>query len=142
MSPYEKASDILSSLHHVNKKYKKLYCYPSQIKILKLLKQYHKIKYSIATLNRRLRVIEDEGLIKRTRRSRNDKKLGKVFESTLYEITLKGYYHLLRLGVKVFDIIKKMVNGKNGEKKKEATAARINGDGYPLITYQEHIKSI
>ena len=137
MSPYAKSSDILASLHAVSKKHKKLYCYPSQKKILELLKRYHKIKISIATLNRWLRAAEDEGLIRRTRRIKHDKKLGMLFDSTMYEITLKGYYHLMYLGVKVFNIIKKLVNGRKTRKKKEATAVRVNGDGYPLVTYQE-----
>lgn len=97
---------ILATLHALNRKYNKLYCYPSQVKILELTSAYQGLDIAIATLNRWLRDLEDKGYIIRVRRIRRDKKLGIIFKSTLYKITLVGYFALKRTGVSVWQEIK------------------------------------
>jgi len=107
-----KGIPIVSVIEGLAKYHGKRYCYPSQIKIMELLKQRMGIEISIATLNRYLRVIEDRGWIKRTRRIRRDKVFGMMFLSTLYVVTKKGYGLLSRLGMRVWEKVKK----KSGEK--------------------------
>lgn len=99
-------SSILSILHKLNGKYGKLYCYPSQRKILELLEEFYGIKISIATLNRWLRKMEDAGLIVRQHRHRWSSVMGWEFRSTLYMIAVKGYHFLARLGVPVWKQIR------------------------------------
>lgn len=100
------ATPILSTLHHLNGKYGKLYCYPCQVKIMALLSTYHGIDIAIATLNRWLRDLEDKGYIIRVRRIRKDKKRGIIFKSTLYKITLLGYHGLKGTGLSVWREVK------------------------------------
>ncbi|MBA7495640.1 hypothetical protein ES702_06229 [subsurface metagenome] len=97
---------ILATLHHVNAKHGNLYCYPAQLTIMNLLAVYHDTKIAIATLNRWLRDLEDKGYILRTRRIKKDKRLGIMFKSTLYKITILGYHTLGRAGVSVWREIK------------------------------------
>lgn len=106
MAPILKARPILATLHKINQKHGKLYCYPSQQTLLNLLGLKQSVFISIATLNRWLRVAVDEGYISRTRRIRRDPELGIVFKSTLYKITIKGYYALKVVGVSVWREIK------------------------------------
>lgn len=96
------AIPILATLNALNKKFGKLYCYPSQIKIMDLLSLYHDINIGIATLNRWLRDLEDNRYIVRVRRIKNDKRRGIMFKSTLYKITLPGYQVLKMAGVSVW----------------------------------------
>jgi len=89
---------LLLTLHKVMKKYDKLYCYPSQLTIIALLGMCHTVNIAIATINRWLRIAEDKRYITRTRRTKKDKKLGTMFQSTLYKITLQGYHVLAACG--------------------------------------------
>jgi len=102
MNASTKAFPVLSLLFGLNQHFRKKYCYPSQLKIMGLLEERFPIKKSIATLNRWLRVIEDEKYVRRIRRIRRDPVLGMVFQSTVYIITRKGYNFLNRAGVKVY----------------------------------------
>ena len=105
-----KASPILVLLFKVMATYKKDYCYPSQKKILELLDIRQGIKISKATLNRWLRVSEDEGYFIRRRRLQRDPVHGMVFKSTLYFITLKGCRLLTKMGVKCRSLFDKVLN--------------------------------
>lgn len=109
MNNVHKSAPLLGVLFHVCKKYSKLYCYPSQMSILKLLEQYQSVNYSLRTLNRHLKAAEDAGYIIRVRRIVKDKKKGTLFRSTLYKITLPGYYLLKKLGVPVWKEIHALV---------------------------------
>lgn len=100
-----KAPYVLATLHRVMKFYGNLYCYPAQLTILRLLKEHHNVKISIATLNRWLGVLGDEKYILRRTRFKYDPKLGWMFKSTLYWLTIKGYVLLGQLGVFVADMI-------------------------------------
>lgn len=102
------AFPILCTINGLNRKYGKNYCYPSQNKFLLLMKKFYSVKRSRATLNRWLRVMEDEGLIKRVRRHTKDKIRGYIFKSSLYSITLKGYNKLRSMGIDVFKQLKEI----------------------------------
>lgn len=117
------AVPILATLNALNKKHKKFYSYPAQLTIMKLLAEFQGIKIEIATLNRWLRDIEDEGLINRVRRTRHDKKLGMVFQSTLYNITNKGYHILKAVGVDVWREMKQ--SAKAGFKAADKTLSEF-----------------
>jgi hypothetical protein len=89
---------ILKTLFHVSRKYEKAYCYPSQIKILSLVKKYHGINRSLRTLNRRLGEMEEEGFFTRTRRHRQGKDGRIVFNSTLYSLGARSFNWLFGMG--------------------------------------------
>lgn len=119
-----KANDILTTLFALFRKYKMDYCYPSQKKLLFLLERWHRCKISIATLNRWLRAMEDEGYIERTRRIKRHPKLGMLFKSTLYHISNTGFWKLRMLGV----IVEGWLNG-NGNNDKNHKPDPRNGSG-------------
>lgn len=114
----KQALPVLAVLNHINKKYEKLYCYPAQVTIMALLSVYQDTNIAIATLNRWLRDMEDKGYIIRVQRMHRDKKLGTVFQSTLYKITVLGYQALHAAGVTVWKEIKATVTAgiKSGER--------------------------
>jgi len=107
MKPAMKCLPIVGLLNGLNTHHGKNYCFPSQLKIMELLENRMSISISIATLNRWLRVIEDAGYVKRTRRIRRDKKHGMMFKSTLYKITRRGYRLLASFGMEVWERLRK-----------------------------------
>lgn len=121
----KQALPILATLNALNKKYGKLYSYPGQLTIMDLLARWHDTLISIATLNRWLRDLEDKNLITRTRRTHRDKKLGMVFQSTLYSITVLGYWALHATGVSVWREIKAIT--AKGLKAGERGLAKLSG---------------
>jgi len=114
------AFPVLCTINGLNRKYGKNYCYPSQNKLLGLMKNFYDVTRSRATLNRWLRVLEDEGFIKRVRRHTKDKTRGYIFKSSLYSITLKGYKKLRSMGIDVFSQIKEIGEKMFRSKKKSA----------------------
>ena len=56
-------SAIIATLYALQLKYKKRYCFPSQNKLLELIRKHQGIIRSRRTLNRRLKVLEDEARI-------------------------------------------------------------------------------
>jgi len=106
MDASTRAIPLMGIMWGLSRHHGKKYCYPSQRKIMELLKKRFKIRISIATINRWLLVIEKNGYIKRTRRIRRDKKLGMVFQSTLYQITWKGYRLLVNCGITEWNEVK------------------------------------
>jgi len=106
MNTPAKALPVLGIIHGLSNYHGKRYCYPSQERFRIFLRDRVEITISIATLNRWLRAVEDMGLLKRIRRIRRDPKLGMVFKSTIYYLTLKGYMLLARQGVAVWGKIK------------------------------------
>lgn len=121
----KQALPILGTLNALNKKHRKLYCYPAQLTIMNLLALYHDTNIAIATLNRWLRDLEDKGYIKRTRRIRKDKRRGIMFKSTLYKITIKGYQALHATGVSVWREIKAITVA--GFKSADRTLGKFKG---------------
>lgn len=117
MTPVAKAFPLLSLLFGLSSYHGKKYCYPAQKKILDLLWNRTALKMSIATLNRWLRVVEDEGYVRRIRRTRRDAKLGMVFQSTIYIITYAGYILLNKAGVRCWDKIRELIRVKAGKKR-------------------------
>jgi len=124
MSPEARAVPILCIINGLCGFYGKGYCYPSQRKILGLLVTRQNIKMSLSTLNRWLKQIEGLGYVERKRRIRRDKKLGTVFQSTLYKITYHGYVALARLGVRVWKQLKDIAEGRSREHKGVAKASK------------------
>ena len=75
---------LFQTLIHLSSKYKKKYCYPSQEKILELLRKYHGIGISRRSLNRWLRHLENQGYFRRQRRITPDGEGSYRYKSTLY----------------------------------------------------------
>jgi len=113
-----KGIPVLVILQGLSKYHGKKYCYPSQLKLMELLKARVSIQISIATLNRYLRVIEDQGWIRRIRRIKRDPVRGMMFQSTIYIISRNGYRLLAKTGIKIWFFVKKAV--KKIEPAKEA----------------------
>lgn len=89
---------IVLCLLAVARKHQKKYCWVSQKRILELVERYEKMGFSIRTLNRDLRWLEDNGYISRLRRIRvgPDGKL--IFCSTLYRFKGKLFNWARSLG--------------------------------------------
>lgn len=99
MQDIQKAHPLLITLVKIQRKYGKDYSFPSQIKILELMDLRQGIRKSKATLNRWLRVVEDNKYLIRRRRIKRHRSYGMCFKSTLYKITIKGYSLMSRFGV-------------------------------------------
>lgn len=124
---------LLLVFYKLNNRYKKKYCFPSQLKIVELLGKYQNIERSVRTLNRWLKFIEDKHFIKRTRRIRRDPELGYIFKSTLYKITKKGYLQLWRAGIDCFDKIKNLSGGvKKTDYQENKSPRPVNSPGEAL----------
>jgi len=137
-----KGIPILLIIQGLSKYHGKKYCYPSQIKVMELLKNRVGIKISIATLNRYLRVIEDQGWIRRIRRIKRDPVKGMIFQSTIYIISKTGYRLLAKAGVKVWFFAKKKV--KKAVKTFDAPGViRFNKDKKKFIyeKFKEKVKT-
>ena len=101
MQTTQKAHPLLLTFVKIQRKYKKDYSWPSQLKILELLELRQGIRKSRATLNRWLRVSQDEKYLVRRRRVKKHPVYGLMFKSTLYKITIKGLRLLSRFGIDV-----------------------------------------
>ena len=97
---------LLHALYAIAAKYGKSYCFPSQEKILELLKEHYDISISRRTLNRWLAFLEGEGYIFRTRRHSRGKDGQIHFQSTLYHFGKKA----LRLLKKIAYPLRKLLN--------------------------------
>jgi len=124
MNAQAKALPVLGIIHGLSNYHGKRYCYPSQERFRRFLRDRVEITISIATFNRWLRAIEDAGLLKRRRRIRRDPKLGMVFKSTLYYLTLKGYMLLAKQGVAVWGKIKALAAEM---RKKAGSKSKVSG---------------
>lgn len=78
-------------------RFKKLYCYPSQKTILRVLREWFKITIARSTLNLRLDRLEALGFFRRIPRHRRGKDGKPELHSTLYELTGKVRAWLTRL---------------------------------------------
>jgi len=94
----ERCQAIVLCLVGVAKAHKKKYCWPSQKRIQELVERYEKLGFSIRTLNRDLRWLEDNGYISRLRRIRVGDDGKPVFKSTLYKFKGKLFNYLYCLG--------------------------------------------
>jgi hypothetical protein len=100
---------LFQTLIHLSRKYGKKYCYPSQDKIVELLKKYHKVELSRRSLNRWLRYLEDEGYFERKRRITMGDDGRFHFKSTIYIIKGK----MFRLAYKFSSLFEHMPFWKN-----------------------------
>ena len=89
--PLQAVAETLSS---VCSKYGKVYCYPSQLTIMRLVKDYHDIEISRRTLNRVLRWLEDHGYFSRTKRHRAGPDGRMLFGTTMYKLKKKLFIRL------------------------------------------------
>ncbi|MDP2946083.1 MAG: winged helix-turn-helix domain-containing protein [bacterium] len=89
---------IINTLFRIARKYQKAYCYPSQKRILGLLRKYRKLQISLRTLNRRLAELEEEGYFTRVRRHRAGPGGCMVFNSTLYKLGGRAFNWLYGQG--------------------------------------------
>jgi len=140
----QKAEPLLRILLKVQRKYKKHYSFPSQLKIMELLERFAGYTKSRATINRWLRVIEDEGYLKRTRRIRTTPEHGLEFNSTMYSITLKGLYCLRRALVGVEREINALISRlteKYPDLQAQSTKIML-ADAKPNPQHSEHIQKI
>ena len=94
-----KALPVLSCLNVFMSWSSKAYCFPSQARIVRFLEAELSHKLSRRQLNRVLRDMSESFLIRRVRRHRREKGRGMVFHSTLYEITIKGWRLLYKVGM-------------------------------------------
>jgi len=108
MEAASKALPILAIVNGLSERYGKKYCYPSQVKLLELLGKRLGINMSIATINRHLRVCEDEGYLRRIRRIRRDEVLGTIFQSSIYIVKRKGYLLLAKVGIIMWEKIREV----------------------------------
>jgi DNA-binding Lrp family transcriptional regulator len=115
MTLSEASIPILVTLWKIEDKHGKDYSFPSQETILLNMSKYYGAKKSRATLNRRLRKMEDAGLIKRTRRIRRTKEHGLEFKSTMYMILMSGFKMLANAGHQVWHKIKHLINKFNNK---------------------------
>ena len=82
---------ILETYLKVAQKYQKPYCYPAQKYMLVLLAKYYGIHLSLRTLNRKLRKLEDQGYIGRTKRTRDDGHGKMIFNTTLTHLKARTF---------------------------------------------------
>lgn len=126
-----KAEPLLRLIFQTCNYYRKHYCFPSQLTLMAWLEGYYEIKIAIATLNRWLRAAEDLGYIQRRRRIKVDPRRGMMFKSTLYFITLKGLWHLKRLGYNVAEAVKRLLGFiQIGRKRGFKTVGSGTREGY------------
>ena len=121
-----KALPLLLTLHKLNKHFNKLYCFPSQDKLLSLLGKFTSLNISRRQLNYDLKALELSQIIIRIRRHRKTRHHGMEFRSTLYEITGIGYNLLFRAQVISFKVFRGILARiQNALKKKERPCAII-----------------
>ena len=126
MKVSRKALPLLLTLHKLNKHFNKLYCFPSQNKLLSLLSKFTSLNISRRQLNYDLKALELSQIIIRIRRHRRTKALGMEFRSTLYEITPIGYNLLFRAQVISFTVFRGILARiRDALKKKERPCAKI-----------------
>ena len=110
------AASLMVVFWSIQKKHKNPYSYPAINTIRKLLAKYHGIDRSNRTIIRWLVELGEKEFIERVQRTRRDKILGMVFQSTLTKITKKGYEFLANLGIAVWDMVKKIFSKKRKAK--------------------------
>ena len=96
---------VLETLLGLSQAKQKMYCIPSQKKILELTARFHKIEMSRSTLNRCLGWLERHKYIKRLRRHRKVKEWTGVAKdghmllcSTLYQFCANAFNYIRSLG--------------------------------------------
>lgn len=109
MKTAEIAEKILPVYLKIQQAHGKDYSYASQLTLLSLLLKHRGWTKSRAMLNRYLRRLEDEGYIKRIKRTKNHPLYGMIHKSTICIILLKGYHALRKLGLNVWNEINRLL---------------------------------
>jgi len=126
-----KALPVLSCLNIFMSHFHKAYCFPSQARIVRFLEAELNHKLSRRQLNRVLRDMSEAFLIRRVRRHRREKGRGMVFHSTLYEITVKGWLLLYKVGViskaRLAEMVDRFRSFLRGAKRPGSASSRISG---------------
>ena len=126
---------VLNYLSHKNKK---VYCYPSQEKILKLLKKYYGITIRRRQLNNVLAFLEKSKYIERKRRLKKTKEGKLVFNTTLYWIKKRAYSYLAKI---VGTIKRTGFNLKEGIRREFKKEASLNDQQRYLYKEEERQKN-
>jgi len=98
---------IIIILFSIQEQYGKTYSYPSQEKILLLLKTFYGITICRRTLNYHLRELEGSDFISRKRRIKRLPDGTLSLATSLYFLCKSAYAHLKRLSRFVFNVLKK-----------------------------------
>ena len=86
--------NIIFTLNHIQGMENKKYCYPSQNKILVILKTIYHNDICLRTLNYHLAKLERLHYIYRKRRNPLNRNGFKVYQTTLYSLSLNAYLFL------------------------------------------------
>lgn len=100
---------LLKTILAVAKKHGKAYCYPSQRRLLELLRKFHRVVISRRTLNRHLAILEAAHFFTRVRRHREGPaqvnpitgvqgRPKVLFASTLYKLQGRAFNWVHQLG--------------------------------------------
>ncbi|HEA65813.1 hypothetical protein LCGC14_0823750 [marine sediment metagenome] len=104
---------VLIVIFKLIEKYHRSYCWPTRLRIKKLLLKYHDIDISIYAIDKHLKSLNDFNLIKSFRR------FGQRDDGTLFlkpsnrQLTKKGVAFLISLGVKISKWLLDFVFQKN-----------------------------
>jgi len=115
---------IMETLAALQMKYGKSYCFPTQYRLLELLKIHHKITISRRALNYALADLQEADLINRKRRIRKGSTGDMIFNSTLYFFKKAGYAFLNR--IKRFGSLITSVFKSNRARRAEAALPRVS----------------
>ena len=90
-------SCTLQTIHALQKKYGKNYCFPSQKKIIDLLEKFHGVVVKRRQLNYILAYLEKEQFIDRKRRLKKNKDGKIVFNTTLYWLKKRAWVYMSKI---------------------------------------------
>ena len=104
--PTGRCEELLYSLAGIGKSCKLRYCIVGQERLRERLYTCHGYEISKRTLNRDLRVLEDDGYIERVKRHKRGENGEMVFRCTLYKLTAKFFNWLYSVGERVKRLFK------------------------------------
>ena len=126
-----KSLPVLACLNIFMSHYHKAYCFPSQARIVRFLEEELGLKKCRRQLNRDLKCMSEAFLIRRVPRHRREKGRGMVFHSTLYEITIKGWRLLYKVGIvskaRFLEMVNRFRSFLRGQKRPEPSARTSSG---------------
>lgn len=107
-------SCTLQTIHALQNKYGKNYCFPSQKKIIDLLEKFHGVVIKRRQLNYILAYLEKEQFIDRKRRLKTSNQGKIIFNTTLYWLKKRAWIYLSKTlrtiqsaGLKLREVFKK-----------------------------------
>jgi hypothetical protein len=129
----------INTLHYLSRTNKKDYCYPSQEKVLKILKEIYRVAIRRRQLNYILKYLEEEGYIKRRRRLKQSKEGKIIFNTTLYWLKKKALKYLANLLGAIKRTGFKLIDKKKENQKKEVPPGE---DERYLISEEQRFKNL